>query len=195
MRARLAIQSANIPVELREVVLKNKPAELRQASAKATVPVLVLPEGRVIDESRDIMLWALEQHDPQGWLADSVVDANALIDVNDVEFKANLDGYKYADRHPQSAEFYRQQAVLFLQQLEARLTQHAYLLGERVSLADMAIFPFIRQFAHVDLDWFNGADFPGLQHWLNDFLNADCFARVMKKYPPWQLGDPVQSFP
>ena len=117
MRARLAIQVADIQVELREVVLKNKPAELLAASPKGTVPVLVLPDGQVVDESRDIMLWALEQNDPQNWLQNSSL-ANQLIDANDVEFKPNLDGYKYADRYPESAEFYRQQAEVFLQRLE-----------------------------------------------------------------------------
>jgi len=198
MRARLAIQAAGVQVELREVVLKNKPAELLQVSPKATVPVLVLPDARVIDESRDIMLWALQQNDPQGWLGESLEllePSTVLIDRNDREFKANLDGYKYADRHPESAEFYRQQGEVFLQQLEKRLQQHDYLLGDQVSLADIAIFPFIRQFAHVDIDWFNHSSYKKLRLWLDDFLAASCFTNVMRKYPAWKAGDVEQVFP
>jgi len=198
MRARLAIQAAGIQVELREVVLKNKPAELLQVSSKATVPVFVLPDGRVIDQSRDIMLWALQKNDPQCWLGDSAEllgAANALIDCSDFEFKANLDGYKYADRYPESAEYYRQQGEVFLHQLEERLGSHTYLLSDRVSLADMAIYPFIRQFAHVDKNWFDRAGYKGVQQWLSDFLTSACFNNIMFKYSPWQTGDEVVYFP
>lgn len=194
MRARLAIQVAGIQVELREVVLKNKPAELLAASPKGTVPVLVLPDGQVVDESRDIMLWALEQNDPQNWLQNSF-QANELIDANDIEFKPNLDGYKYAERYPESAEFYRQQGEVILQRLEHSLAQNVYLLSDHISLADMAIFPFVRQFAHVDRAWFDEADYPHLQNWLSGFLRADNFLSVMEKYPPWQPGAPIQYFP
>ena len=195
MRARLAIRVAAIQVELREVVLKHKPAQLLSASPKGTVPVLVLPDGCVIDESRDIMDWALQQYDPQNWLAYSATELNALIDENDRHFKPNLDGYKYADRHPQPASFYRLQAEAFLQQLEARLKPQRYLLGDNISLADMAILPFIRQFAHVDLDWFNRAPYPNVQQWLHDFLEGEEFAAVMKKYPAWQPDQTPQLFP
>lgn len=198
MRARLAIQVAGIQVELREVVLKNKPAELLEISAKATVPVLQLPDGRVIDESRDIMLWALQQHDPQHWLGDEqalLETANQLITSNDVDFKPNLDGYKYADRHPQSAEFYRQQGEHFLQQLEQKLQSQRYLLGDQVSLADMAIFPFIRQFAHIDKNWFEQTTYHRLQQWLAALLAAGSFKQIMTKYPAWQSGDPAIYFP
>jgi len=162
------------------------------------VPVLILPDGRVIDESRDIMLWALQQNDPQAWLSKSaklLESANTLIDRNDREFKANLDGYKYADRHPESAEFYRQQGELFLQQLEDRLQQHNYLLGDQITLADIAIFPFVRQFAHVDKNWFEQSAYKVLQQWLASFLVPDCFKKIMIKYPPWQTGDEVVNFP
>jgi len=194
----MAIQAAGIQVELREVVLKNKPAELLQVSTKATVPVLVLPSGRVIDESRDIMLWALQKNDPQCWLGDSAEllgAANALIDCNDFEFKANLDGYKYADRYPESAEHYGQQGEVFLQQLEERLDRYTYLLSDRISLADMAIFPFIRQFAHVDKNWFDQSAYKGVQQWLSDFLASACFNNIMFKYPPWQAGNEPVYFP
>ena len=203
MRARLAIQAAEQAVELREVVLKNKPSELLQASPKATVPVLVLPDGYVIDESRDIMLWALSQYKsqdklPHDWLAqdaDIYDQAISLIDQNDVEFKPHLDAYKYADRYPEPVEYYRQQGEFFLQQLEQRLTQHSYLMSDKVSLADMAIFPFIRQFAHVDIGWFNHSGYKNLQQWLDGLLASDCFASVMHKYPAWQPGDTALMFP
>lgn len=195
IRARLAILSANIRVELREVVLKNKPLELLQASYKATVPVLVLPDGEVIDESRDIMLWALHNKDPQGWLDCSLKQANELIDGNDFEFKPLLDAYKYADRYPEPAELYRQQAEVFLQRLEGRLQHQPYLLGGQVSYADMAIFPFIRQFAHVDNNWFQQTEYHHLQHWLTNFLEADSFEQIMKKQGAWLNGDAAIYFP
>lgn len=198
MRARLALQVAGIRVELREIILKNKPAELLLASPKATVPVLALPDGGVIDESRDIMLWALLQHDPQHWLAkksELYDEAIRLIDQNDFDFKPNLDAYKYTDRYPETAEYYRQQGETFLQQLEDRLTQHTYLMSDQINLADMAVFPFIRQFAHVDIDWFNQSAYIGLQRWLSGFLDAHWFASVMHKYPVWQRGDAARMFP
>jgi len=198
MRARLAIQAAGLQVELREVVLKNKPDELLRASPKATVPVLILPDGRVIDESRDIMLWALQQNDPELWLGDSdelLESVNSLIDCNDFEFKENLDGYKYADCYPESAEYYRQKGELFLQQLTERLSQHSYLLGDQISLADMAIFPFVRQFAHVDKNWFEQTVYKRLQQWLAGFLVSDCFKKIMVKSSPWQTGEKVVYFP
>ncbi len=197
MRARLAIQTAGIQVELREVVLKNKPAELLQVSPKATVPVLVLRGGQVINESRDIMLWALQQNDSQHWLGESaelLEPSNALIDANDAEFKANLDGYKYADRYPESADYYRQQGEVFLQKLEERLGRHRYLLSDQVSLADMAIFPFIRQFAHVDKIWFDQTAYQGVHQWLSHFLASASFNNAMFKYPPWQSGDEAVYF-
>lgn len=195
MRARLAIFSADIQVELREVVLKNKPPELLQASSKATVPVLVLPDGQVIDESLDIMLWALQKNDPEGWLNCPFKQANELIDGNDFEFKPLLDAYKYADRYPEPAELYRQQAEVFLQGLESRLQHQPYLLGEEVSYADMAIFPFIRQFAHVDKNWFQQTEYHHLQLWLKNFLETDSFAKVMKKHDAWLNGDAAIYFP
>lgn len=198
MRARLALQVASQSVELREVILKNKPTELLQVSAKATVPVLVLNDGRVIDESRDIMLWALAQYDPQDWLAQKsglYDEAITLIEQNDFDFKPNLDGYKYADRYPESAEYYRQQGEPFLRLLEYRLTQHVYLMSDQISLADMAVFPFVRQFAHVDIHWFNQSPYKKLQQWLSNFLAANWFASVMYKYPAWQLGDAPVIFP
>lgn len=187
IRARLAIKVSNIEVELREVALSNKPKEMLVCSPKGTVPVLVLADGIVIDESRDIMLWALTQNDPQNWLtSDKCIqkETSILIDTNDNEFKQHLDHYKYSDRFPEyPMETYRQQAEVFLQQLENKLNQNQYLTGDNVSLADMAILPFIRQFAYVDKDWFDKTQYRKCQIWLDQLISSTLFSEVMKKHP------------
>ena len=194
MRARLAIARAGVAVELREVELRNKPQAMLNASPKGTVPVLVLPSGQVIDESLDIMQWALAINDPQDWL-NTQTEAHALISYNDNEFKYYLDRYKYADRYPEySAEHYRNQGELFLTKLEALLQKTAFLLGEHFGLADAAIVPFIRQFAAVDSNWFPTAPYPRLQAWLQDFLDSALFNGVMQKYQPWEHGMPAVIF-
>ncbi|MFL0798664.1 MAG: glutathione S-transferase [Cellvibrionaceae bacterium] len=187
MRARMALWYAEIPIELREVVLKNKPAEMIALSPKATVPVLYTGDEQVIDESVDIMRWALEKNDPDAWLQISPA-GEALIIENDGDFKQWLDRYKYSDRHPETEEYYREKGVSFIQKLEQALQDSPYLQGQNVTLVDMAIFPFIRQFAHVDKDWFFQADFPKVQAWLNGFLEGDLFKSIMKKYKPWESG-------
>jgi len=188
MRARLALAYTGIKVEIREVELKNKPQALRDISPKATVPVLHLPDGKVIDESLDIMHWALAQHDPAQWLADAQT-AKTLITWNDGDFKFQLDRYKYADRHPQHpAEHYRQQGELFLAELESRLQIKPWLLGDHCTLADAAIFPFIRQFAAVDGQWFAAAEYPAVQQWLQNWVDSALFTAVMDKYPIWVEG-------
>lgn len=189
MRARLAIAASGVAVEQREIVLRNKPQAMLAISPKGTVPVLQLPDGRVIEQSLDIMLWALALNDPQQWLQGGKslpAAAKELIDTNDGPFKHWLDRYKYADRYPEHpAEHYRQQAEVFLRQLEDLLGAHAYLLGERLSIADMAIFPFIRQFAAVDAAWFAASAYPHLQQWLGERLASDLFAQVMVKRDCW----------
>ena len=199
IRARLAIGSSGIVVELREVVLGDKPASMLEASPKGEVPVLILPDGKVLEESLDIMHWALTQHDPAHWLpgnSDLRQQAFFLIEENDGPFKHNLDRYKYPNRYPnEQAADYRAEGAVFLDQLEQRLRRHRYLLGEQVTLADIAIMPFIRQFAHTDKDWFDQAPYPCLQQWLADWLESELFLGVMKKYPPWQPGDAVTLFP
>ncbi len=200
MRARLAIQYAGQQVALREVVLKDKPAALLQASAKGTVPVLVLPDGSVVDESLDIMRWALGCQDPDDWLLNHNIAAQqtafALIAENDGSFKQALDRYKYADRHPQQpAEAYREQGAHFLRRLEQRLHDHEFLTADQISIADTAIFPFVRQFAHVDKTWFDEArDYPQLQRWLHRLLESAAFNQVMTRYKAWD-GTRVDLFP
>ena len=189
MRARLALRVAGVPYELREVALKAKPAAMLAVSPKATVPVLQLPDGSVLEESLDIMAWALAQSDPDGWLAQgSLEEAQALIARNDGPFKHLLDRYKYASRHPEfTATQYRQQAVdLHIGPLNARLAATPHLLGVGPSLADAAIFPFVRQFAGVDETWFAQAPFPALRAWLNAWLASPLYQDIMEKTLPWK---------
>jgi glutathione S-transferase len=197
MRARLALLFAELPVELREIVLKNKPSQMLAISPKGTVPVLQLPEGRVIQESRDIMVWALEHNDKQGLLdAKLIKQANDLLDKNDHEFKHWLDHYKYADRYPEMSQAeYQERGEVFLQSLEALLNKNAYLLGDSISIADIGVMPFVRQFAHVDRDVFYGLPYPKLQRWLQDWLEHPLFKQAMTKFDPWQEGDEVIIFP
>lgn len=194
MRARLAIKYSGVQVELREIVLRNKPQAMLDISPKATVPVLQLPNGDVIDESWDIALWATALSDLAGLCGDNqqLEAAIALVHSNDHEFKPQLDRYKYADRHPEhSAAYYRQQADGFLQSLDGLLAKNNYLLGDSISLADIGIFPFIRQFAHVDLDWFRGLPHLHLIKWYEQQIKSDVFVNIMKKYPVWSQNDTV----
>jgi len=201
MRARLGLVFAEQKVELREIVLRDKPAQMLAISPKGTVPVLELPEGestkpRVIEESREILEWALAQNDPHGLLNTDTAHANALIDQNDNEFKHWLDRYKYADRHPEQSQLaYRQQGEVFLQVLEDLLAKHTYLLGNTISIADIALMPFVRQFAHVDRDVFYSLPYPHLHQWLLDWLEHPAFKQIMVKYTPWQEGDALVVFP
>ena len=187
IRARMAIAYASINPEIREVSLANKPSEMLSLSPKGTVPVLQLDE-LVIDESIEVMVWALEKSDPDNWLAlDLQSQQQRLIEENDNQFKAWLDKYKYWDRFPeQSQQDYRSQAEKFISKLEKNLTKNSYLLGNQICMADIAIFPFIRQFAFVDKDWFDQANYPHLQRWLNEFLVSDLFVQVMEKQSVWQ---------
>ena len=199
MRARLALAISGLQLELREVVLRDKPQSLLDISAKATVPVLITTDNEVIDESIDIMVWALEQADPNGWLTGlddhQKSEAKRIIDHNDGDFKYFLDRYKYADRYPEhSQEYYRQQAEKTLSDLEQRLQENGYLVSATASLADMAVLPFIRQFAFADKAWFDTAPYPALQQWLADFIASSLFASIMHKYPQWQ-PETIDYFP
>jgi len=189
MRARLALQVAGQAVEHREIELKHKPAAMLQASPKGTVPVLVLTDGAVLEESLDIMRWALERHDPQAWLpADAAIrqDAWALIAQDDGDFKFHLDRYKYPHRYELADGFeHRAQAAEFLEALALRLTASAYLSGPHFGMTDAAILPFVRQFAHTDKAWFAQQDWPALAQWLAAFEASAGFAQVMEKHPVW----------
>lgn len=183
MRARMALKLAGIEVEVREISLREKPEHLLEISPKATVPVLVLQDGTVIEESLDIMLWALQRHAMGGSIH---ALCRALILENDGSFKQALDAYKYPERHKKLTQLqHREQGEVFLQKLENLLQQSTYLLEAKPSLSDMAIFPFIRQFAAVDNHWFEVAPYPRLRDWLNDWLNSELFKSVMTKNPTY----------
>ncbi len=191
MRARMALWVAGLTVELREVKLAAKPPELIAVSPKGTVPVLVLPDrpdgGTVIDQSLDIMLWALSQNDPEGWLAGN--DA-ALIAANDGPFKHHLDRAKYPGRYDEDGVTdHRAAALALLAPLEARLGDALYLTGETRALTDIATFPFVRQFAAIEPEWFAAQPLPRLQGWLERLVASDLFTSVMPKIVPWADGD------
>jgi len=199
MRARMAIAAGGQCCELREVVLRDKPAELLAASPKGTVPVLVDVDGSVVDQSLDIMLWALRRNDPGGWLQPeraTLDEMLALVAECDGDFKQHLDGYKYPERHPGAdAAAHRALGALFLLRLDARLADGPCLHGAHAALADFAIAPFVRQFAQVDVGWFDSRPWPRLKAWLAARLDAPVFARSMRKYPPWRSGQPGIVFP
>ena len=199
MRARMAIAASGQRCELREVVLRDKPAELLAASPKGTVPVLVDVDGTVIDQSLDIMLWALRRNDADRWLQPegaTIDEMLALVAGCDGEFKHHLDGYKYPERHPGAdAALHRSQGALFLMRLETSLAATRCLHGEHAALADIAIAPFVRQFAQVDAAWFETQPWPRLQGWLAARLDAPVFAQAMAKYAPWRAGQPGIDFP
>ena len=191
MRARLALAISGMACSLREVKLAAKPAAMLDASPKGTVPVLVLPDGMVIDESLDIMRWALRQNDPETWL---VRDAPDLIAKNDGPFKQQLDRYKYPERYGVEAAVYRAMGLAFLQELDARLAGSGQLCGEKRGLADAAIMPFVRQFSAVDPQWFAGQPLPHLKLWLESHVQSDLFARVMARHAPWAPDAPPVYF-
>lgn len=187
MRARMALSVAGIAVDIREISLRDKPAHMLQVSPKGTVPILVLQDGQVIEQSLDIMLWALQQHDPDGWMQPDSTQWQQLINVNDGTFKQALDRYKYPERYPEQPQtLYRAQGEILLQQLEDALHAQPYLLGQRSSVADVAIFPFVRQFAAVDAAWFSQSHYVELARWLECWVQSDLFASIMQKYPVYQ---------
>lgn len=192
MRARLALLASGTICEIREVKLSAKPAEMVAISPKAAVPVLELPDGSVIDESLDIMRWALARNDPEGWQERS---DDPLIAGHDGAFKHHLDRYKYPDRHGTDPAEHRAAAVDLLRPLEARLQASLYLCGDRIGLADAALMPFIRQFAGTDHAWFDALPLPGLQAWLARLIASPIFGAAMVRLVPWKSGDAPILFP
>jgi len=191
MRARMALWISGTQCELREVKLASKPAEMLVASPKGTVPVLVLSDGTVIDESLSIMRWALGRNDPENWLAGN--DA-ALLELLDGPFKHHLDRYKYFTRHDSDPLEHRAAAQAILVELDARLISQPFLCGGTRSMADMASFPFVRQFANHDKEWFLAQSIPHLRNWLERHLASPIFAAIMAKYAPWKPGNAPVKF-
>jgi glutathione S-transferase len=191
MRARMALLASGTVCEIREVVLRDKPAALIEASPKATVPVLVLPDGEVIDQSLDIMRWALGRSDPDHWLDG---DDAALIAANDGPFKHHLDRAKYPGRYDESGD-HRALALAMLEPIDARLKGRDFLCGDLPVLTDFALLPFVRQFAEIDRPWFDVQPLPELGRWLARLLASDLFAAAMVRLPAWKAGDPPILFP
>lgn len=193
MRARLAVASAGIEVELREIVLRDKAAAFLEASPKGTVPVLVADQ--VIEESIEVMDWALAQSDPEGLLYGGAA-ARDLVERCEAEFKGHLDRFKYAVRYEGvDREEERRLASIYLRELDGLLATRDYLFGDRIGFADIGIAPFVRQFANADRPWFEAQDWRHLRGWLDRFVSSDRFASIMTKYPKWEEGDAVTVFP
>jgi UPF0176 protein len=199
MRARMALIASGQVCELREVVLRDKPQEMLDASSKGTVPVFIDSNGSVLDESLEIMIWALERHDPEQWLTPeqgSLEEMRLLIAQFDDRFKYRLDRYKYADRYENTdALLHRTEGALDLERLNAQLGQTPYLFGAHATLADRAIAPFVRQFCLADPTWFSAQPWPHLQAWLAAWVESDLYARTMQKYPQWVSGSTGVIFP
>lgn len=193
MRARMALAVSAIPYVIREVSLKEKPDAMLRVSPKGTVPVLVLQDGCVIDESLGIMRWALEQSDPEQWLSTDARTTKAMYDLvasNDGPFKFHLDRMKYATRYPESDLVdHRAEAIKLLAPLETQLLTNAFLFNSAPMFADIAIFPFVRQFARADPMAFAALPLPALQTWLGRWECSALFQAAMKKYPLWKLGN------
>jgi len=188
IRARMFLSYMEVSVELREVLLNERPQSLYKISSKGTVPVLLLKDGKVLDESLDIMRWAIKQGE-QKLYEDKLKEQNQLIKYNDTKFKYWLDKYKYHVRYLEhSREYYQRKCSKTLAEYDMRLRENAYLMGDRIGLADIAIFPFIRQCANVDQNWFNNK-YPNLNQWLEIWKQSQLFKSVMMKYNQWKLGD------
>jgi glutathione S-transferase len=188
----MALKYAGLKIILREVDLADLPAEALAVSPHATVPSLVIGENQYMDESWDIVKWAVLQNDPENWLGNNseyLVEAEMLVETNDYSFKEDLDHYKYADRYPEHPmEYYRQRGEEFIEELNDMLEQNTFLLAEHLTIADIAVFPFIRQFAMVDLDWFNKSPYKKLQHWLDFMLATEWFGEAIRKHEIWKPG-------
>ena len=188
IRARMVLSYMEVSVELREVLLNERPQSLYKISSKGTVPVLLLNDGKVLDESLDIMLWAIKQGE-QKLYEDKLNEQNQLIKYNDTKFKYWLDKYKYHVRYLEhSRDYYQRKCSKTLAEYDMMLRGNAYLMGDRIRLADIAIFPFIRQCANVDQNWFNNK-YPNLNQWLEIWKQSRVFKSVMMKYNQWKIGD------
>ena len=191
MRARMAIHISDQRCELREVLLRDKPPSMLQYSAKGTVPVLILQDGKVIDESLDVIDWALNLNDPDDWQRSKDKEkTKELIKINDGEFKYHLDRYKYSKRYDnEDPEFHRKKCLKFIESINNELNNSEYIFDDNISYADIVLLPFIRQFRIADIDWFDALPYNNLKKWLSGFLDSTLLNSIMKKYDLWKEGD------
>ena len=191
MRARMAIHISDQRCELREVLLRDKPPSMLQYSAKGTVPVLILQDGKVIDESLDVIDWALNLNDPDDWQrSKDTKKTKELIKINDGEFKYHLDRYKYSKRYDnEDPEFHRKKCLKFIESINNELNNSKYIFDDNISYADIVLLPFIRQFRIADIEWFDSLPYDNLKKWLSSFLNSSLLNSIMKKYDLWKEGD------
>ena len=191
MRARMAIHISDQRCELREVLLRDKPPSMLQYSAKGTVPVLILQDGKVIDESLDVIDWALNLNDPDDWQrSKDTKKTKELIKINDGEFKYHLDRYKYSKRYDnEDPEFHRKKCLKFIESVNNELNNSKYIFDDNISYADIVVLPFIRQFRIADIEWFDSLPYDNLKKWLSSFLNSSLLNSIMKKYDLWKEGD------
>ena len=191
MRARMAIHISGQKCELREVLLRDKPPSMIEYSAKGTVPVLILQDGKVIDESLDVIDWALNLNDPDDWQrSKDTKKTKELIKINDVEFKYHLDRYKYSKRYDnEDPEFHRKKCLKFIESVNNELNNSKYIFDDNISYADIVLLPFIRQFRIADMEWFDSLPYDNLKKWLSSFLDSSLLDSIMKKYDLWKEGD------
>ena len=195
MRARMVLLHSKIQCEIREIKLSNKPKEMLAISPKGTVPVLILENGDILDESLDVMLWAIEQGNLRNLFNSGKKEILDLIKINDGEFKDAIDRYKYSSLYPEKPMIeYRKMGELFLEKIESYLEKNKFIFGKNISLADLAIFPFIRQFCRVDIDWFNSSLFKKIKEWTLFFEGSEDFIDIMRKIKPWTTGDKPTLF-
>jgi len=191
MRARMAIHISGQKCELREVLLRDKPPSMLEYSAKGTVPVLILQDGNVIDESLDVIDWALNLNDPDDWQrSKDTKKTKELIKINDGEFKYHLDRYKYSKRYDnEDPEFHRKKCLKFIESINNELNNSEYIFDDNISYADIVVLPFIRQFRIADIEWFDSLPYDNLKKWLSSFLDSSLLHSIMKKYDLWKEGD------
>ncbi len=191
MRARMAIHISGQKCELREVLLRDKPPSMLEYSAKGTVPVLILQDGKVIDESLDVIDWALNLNDPDDWQRSKDKEkTKELIKINDGEFKYHLDRYKYSKRYEnEDPEFHRKKCLKFIESINNELNNSEYIFDDNISYADIVLLPFIRQFRIADIEWFDSLPYDNLKKWLSSFLDSSLLNSIMKKYDLWKEGD------
>ena len=195
MRARMVLLHSKIQCEIREIKLSNKPKEMLAISPKGTVPVLILENGDILDESLDVMLWAIEQGNLRNLFNPGKKEILDLIKINDGEFKDAIDRYKYSSLYPEKPMIeYRKMGELFLEKIESYLEKNKFIFGKNISLADLAIFPFVRQFCRVDIDWFNSSLFKKIKEWTLFFEGSENFIDIMRKIKPWTTGDKPTLF-